>query len=320
MGVALRITRSAGFALLAAALMATSTMFLFVSQAAAAVPSQEAGVRCGDTTMTLEKDGAVVFELPAQAGQKFALDPEATMTLRVKNVPSQGSVDLFVRLPFGQSVKREFSWSGLVAGSEHVETFGPADYGKYVNLVRGAYPLEVDMFVGDSVLCTVPFEARVGEAGIRGPVATTAAVATGVAAVGTVAVAGWAAATTAASNAASSAASGAMTPEATLKIAVARRRQRGWRRYFPLPSLKKTVVGSMLGTITGILISLTLQQGGFEALTSFTMIRNMVVGAFSAVGFGVAWGSVLGFIRKPLPEGEAEGPGKGGPPSIARSG
>lgn len=319
----MRMIRSAGFAPFAAALLATSTLLLLVTPAAAAVPSQQSEVRCGETTVSLERDGVVVFELPAQAGQKLALDPEATMTVRVKNVPPRGRVDLFVRLPFGQSVKREFTWDGLVAGTDHVETFGPDDYGDYVNLVRGAYPLEVNMFVGETVLCSIPFEVRVGEAGIQGPVGTAAAAASGVAAVGTVAIAGWAAASTAASNAASSAASsaasGAATPEVRLKLTLARRRQRGWRRYFPIPSLKKTVIGSILGTITGILISLTLQQGGFESLTSFTLIRNMAMGAFSSVGFGVAWGSLLGFIRKPLPEGEAEGPGKGGPPSIAKN-
>jgi hypothetical protein len=311
---------------MAAALAGVLAGLIFVPVAHAAPPSQESPIRCGETTLTIERDGVVLFELPAQAGERAQIDPEATMTLKVENIPARGHVDLIVRLPFGQQVTRTFSWEGMVEGSDHVETFGPEDYGEYANLVRGAYPLEVNIFAGDAPLCSVPFEVRVGEAGIQGPIATAAAAASGVAAAGAVAVAGWAAASTAATSAASSAASGAassatsgaMTPELKLKVSIERRRRRGWRRWVPLPSWKKTLIGTILGTLTGILLSLTLQQGGFESLTSFTLIRNAVVGAFTSVGFGVAWGSVLGFIRKPVDEEDVEAR-KGAPPPITGS-
>jgi hypothetical protein len=110
---------------------------------------------------------------------------------------------------------------------------------------------------------------------------------------------------------------GSVRAEVRVKVSVQRRRKRGWRRYVPIPSWKRTIVGSLMGTFTGIAITIALQQGGFEALTSFTLIRNVVAGALGSVSMGVAWGSVLSFIRKPAADDESTEPKSGKPPAVS---
>lgn len=72
-----------------------------------------------------------------------------------------------------------------------------------------------------------------------------------------------------------------------------------------------------MGTFTGVVMTIALQQGGIEALTSFTLIRNVVAGALGSVSMGVAWGSLLTFIRKPAEDTETTDAKAGNPPAIS---
>ena len=289
--------------LAAAAGIVALGLTLVLPATAIAAPSSEVPADCGGGTLVIERAGVVAFELPRQSGDKLEIDPKEPLTLRFKNPPQTGHVELTLKLPFGQSISKSYEWSALTATDEFVLDIGPEDYGRFADLARGAYPLEVTTFSGETAVCTVPFQVSLG-IGISGPIGTAAAATSAAAAAGTVAAAGW------------MASSAARPPHLSLKVAVERRRKHGWRKWVPIPSLKRTIIGSIMGTLTGIAITIVLQQSGIEALTSFSLIRNAVVGAFGSVSTGLAWGSLLTFIRKPVDDDTKDLPkaGAGAPP------
>ncbi|MBI4304893.1 MAG: hypothetical protein HY678_01105 [Chloroflexi bacterium] len=270
--------------------------------AAAAGNGQVTGSGCGSTSLVVERNGAVAFELPRQSGKKFVVEPGEPLTLKFRGITTGGRADLTIKLPFGQNITRSYVWPVAPPNGEFVIDVTTEDYGEFAGLARGAYPLEVTTFAVEEPVCTVPFEVSLGQ-GIEGPIGVAAAAVTGVAAAGAVAAAGWAA-------------SGAHA-KLKLQVAVQRRRRSGWRKWVPVPSWKRTLISSVLGTITGLLLALVLQQGGWASLTSFTVIRNVVAGALGSVGFGIAWGSVWSFLKPPLPDEEMQGPAAGAPPAVA---
>ncbi|MBI4219125.1 MAG: hypothetical protein HY682_03200 [Chloroflexi bacterium] len=264
-------------------------------RALADVAGQDQG-SCDGITLQIERGGTVAFDLPRQSGEKLIVEPGEPLTLKFKGISSAGRADLTIKLPFGQSITRSYSWPFAPTNGEFVIDVKPEDYGEFADLARGAYPLEVTTFALEEPVCTVPFEVSLGQ-GIEGPIGVATAAVAGVAAAGAVAASGWAA-------------SGAHA-KLKLQVAVQRRRRTGLRRWIPVPSWKRTLIGSILGTLTGLLMAIVFQQGGWESLTSFTVIRNVVAGALGSVGFGIAWGSVWSFLKPPLPDA---------PPSITKPG
>jgi hypothetical protein len=289
--------------LAAAAGIVALGLALVLPATAVAAPSSEEPADCGSSTLVIERAGVAAFELPRQSGEKLEIDPKEPLTLRFKNPPPIGHVDLTLKLPFGQSISKSYEWSALARTDEFVLDIGPEDYGRFADLARGAYPLEVTTFSADTPVCTVPFQVSLG-LGISGPIGAAAAATSAAAAATALAAAGGVARTA------------TPPPPVSLKVAVERRRKQGWRKYGPVPSLKRTIIASLMGTVTGIAITLALQQSGIEALTSFTLVRNAVVGALGSISTGVAWGSVLSFIRKPVDDDAKDLPkaGAGAPP------
>ncbi|MBI4304894.1 MAG: hypothetical protein HY678_01110 [Chloroflexi bacterium] len=88
----------------------------------------QAGPDCGPTTLTVESRGVVVFELLRQAGDRFNIEPGEPFSIRVRNVPSSGKVDVMFLLPFGRVLTQSYSWSGLDPGGEYLTTVDPGEY------------------------------------------------------------------------------------------------------------------------------------------------------------------------------------------------
>lgn len=233
-----------------AAVAAMSISALIARPSLAAPPAQDPLEPCGPTTLTVERGGRVVFELPRQAGERFKIDPEEPITVRVSNVPAAGSVDVRLLLPFGQTVEQAYTWEGLRPGDEYVTTIDPADYGELARLVRGAYGVEIELRAGngaDPRPCVIPASVQVGS-GVEGPVGRSAlwgAVAAAIAAIGAAAWAG--------SNGAPG-----------------------------RPPVSRAIAAVVLGAIAGSLTSLALQQSGALTLTSAVLVLAALSGAVGA--------------------------------------
>ena len=340
--------------------------------------AQEAGA-C-DTRVFIEQDGVVLLELPRQAGEKFTLDPDKSLRLRVQNAPESGSAVLSVVLPLGQRLTQTYNFTTAGPAAEHAVDISPSELGPLKDIIRGIYPVEVSVNSPDKPPCFSTFQTRIGDAIISGAVPAATAGATAVGVVATVAVSAWAAvgsglASSAVSSAASSAVSVATSATASVasvtttaastavtagtstatsaasgtasgaggtaaggtsgsasgvvgggapvtgghssisdalgfnsqtqvEVELQRRRKRGWRRYIPVPNWKRTIIGSTIGTVTGILASVFLQQGGLRALTTPTILVNAFTGAFGSFGCTLVIGSAIKWIRNPASEEE----------------
>ena len=93
------------------------------------------------------------------------------------------------------------------------------------------------------------------------------------------------------------------------KVAVQRRRPHGWRRLVPVPAWKRTIIGTIIGAITGLCVTALLQQAGFAPLSVATAAWGLALGGAVALGFGLSLGAVLTYLRPPLvPETPAASP------------
>ncbi|MBI2964571.1 MAG: hypothetical protein HYY34_00005, partial [Chloroflexi bacterium] len=144
--------------LAAAAGVVALGLALVLPAAAVAAPAGDEPADCGNSTLVIERAGIAAFELPRQSGEKLEIDPKEALTLRFKNPPQTGHVDIALKLPFGQSISKSYEWSALAPTDEFVLDIGPEDYGRFADLARGAYPLEATTFSGEVPVCTVPFQ------------------------------------------------------------------------------------------------------------------------------------------------------------------
>lgn len=259
--------------------------------AATLTPPEVAG--CGDTRLFLEQGGVVIFELPRQEGERLQLEPDQPFSLRISKGPPSGVAQFKLILPFGVEFTSDHSFRLPASGEETLIEVRPADLGVAAGLGGGLYKVELG-FVSAEQVCQGSFDARMGEGVISSPVAAATAGAAAVGAAGAVASAGWSAA-------------GAQT-NLKLKVSLARRRRTGWKRWVPFPNWRRTAIGSVIGTITGVLLAVFFQQGGIEALTTYSLVRTAFLGAFSSFGLGMAWATALNYFKPPIAEGEKEPP------------
>ncbi|MBI4219124.1 MAG: hypothetical protein HY682_03195 [Chloroflexi bacterium] len=219
---------------------------------------------CGATTLQIEQGGDVIFQLPSQQGERLRLDPEMPVTVRVRNIPASGRVDVKAGLPFGQSLARSFSWEGQPPGSDYVTTVdltGASDLG---GLLRGAYDVEVTMTVPDQEPCEVGAQVQVGS-GISGTVPTSivwAAIASAAASVG---IAGW---------------TGVRATRPQVGAAAGHR-----RRARPRPQqlrLRALALPAVTGALAGAITSMALQQAGAATLTTGLLVLGVIAGAVVA--------------------------------------
>ena len=98
-----------------------------------------------------------------------------------------------------------------------------------------------------------------------------------------------------------------MTAKLNAKVQLQRRRPRGWRRVFPVPAWKRTLYSMVTGAITGLALTVVLQQAAVTPLDMATAIWGMVSGGGISFGLGYSIGAVRTYLQ-PLvdPELEAE--------------
>lgn len=249
---------------------AVAAVWIVLAVPALAAPrAQDAFEPCGPTTLTVERDGQVIFELPRQAGERLKVEPDEPLTIRVRNVPTAGSVDVRLLLPFGQSVEQSYSWSGLQSGSEYVRTIDPADYGDLAGLVRGAYGVEIELRAGntgDAEPCVIPAAVQVGS-GVEGPVGRAALWGAVIAGIGSIALAAWAGS----------------------KVGSDGR------------PILRTTAALVLGAVTGVLAALALQQAGTVTLTSLLLVVTALSGAIGAFLIVVLVAGVVRMLRTSRP-------------------
>ena len=254
---------------IAAACSVIAALTFVAGDALASPLSQDGFGGCGPTTLTIEREGQIVFKLPEQAGEKLELDPDEPLTVRVRNAPPAGAVVVRLLLPFGQSVEQSYSWSGLQSGSEYVRTIDPADYGESAGLVRGAYGVEIELRAGDpgdAEPCVIPAVVQVGS-GVEGPVGRGALWGAVIAGIGSIALAAWAG-----SNAGN-----------------------GGR------PILRTVAAVVLGAVTGVLAALALQQAGNVTLTSLLLVVTALSGAVGAFLIVLFVAGVVRMLRMSKP-------------------
>jgi len=155
------------------------------------------------------------------------------------------------------------------------------------SFARGLYQIEGTRIDDGIESCTVAFNVRLG--GFDGPVATAAAAAALAAGIGALA--------------SIPLASNGMNAKLKLKVQLERRRPRGWRRFLPIPSWKRTMFSMFIGAITGLALAVVLQQAGITPLSLTAAIWGLVTGGGVTFGLGYSLGAIRTFLRSPeIPE------------------
>ncbi|GEM_PF-3479648 len=323
-----------------AGVMGMLATLLFAASAARAQETDASSVTC-ETTAFIEQAGEVLIDLPSQAGSRFTLDPKQNITVRTLNSPASGSLSVKVQQPFGGSNVIDYTFTTEGEGTEHIVEMTPADIGLEGD-VSGVYKVDVTLNAPGRTPCLLNFEVRLGGELISGTLPAVTAGAAAITAAAAVAASAWAAAGTtaastlatgsastasAAASAGSTAATGTATSgstaaagassladrasdlvsfegETSLEIEIQRRRKTGWRRWVPVPNWKRSIIGTTIGTVTGVLGSIFLQQGGIQAFTVPSVIRDAFIGAAGSFSFTLVIGSVVQWLRKPVSEVE----------------
>lgn len=230
---------------------------------------------CGGPEIIIEGGNPSPFTLPLQADESIEIEPDAVLTIRGVNLP----VD--ARLHWGvQGLGAELAGKDVQISSG-VTTIDVADFSEHA---RGVYVIKGALFSGPIELCSIPFELNV--TGFGG---TTAIAATGVAAVaGVGALAG-----------APLAANG-LSAKLDAKVQVARRRPRGWRKWVPIPAWKRSIFSTFVGAITGLAISVIMQQAGIQPLSLASAVWGVIAGGGVSFGVGYSLGVLKTFMQTPV--------------------
>ncbi|MCH7735295.1 MAG: hypothetical protein IH868_06870 [Chloroflexi bacterium] len=239
---------------------------------------------CGNTQVTIfhldESDD--VLRLSDQETGTFDLDPKRDIRVEVKNAPDADSLVLFVVVPFFVDYEVPLDLPTRDPGSDDLGvTVLANEYEDYVEHLRGVYEVRAQLYTGNRLDCEWTFKVKIGGFGGIAPPATAAVAGTaGLVAVGTGAWAGM----------------GSNT-KLDLKIAIRRRRASGMWRWIPTIAWRKTTTSTIIGVITGLLVSLALQQAGLVPLSTSTIANSMAIGGGVSFGVGMVWGSVAAFVR-----------------------
>jgi len=235
---------------------------------------------CGEAFVVAIRDGSPALRLPAQAGGTFTVYPDDELLLRAENVPSAGSVDASVGMPFVDGIPLSFEWDTPGPSQSFEVPIVAAEYTRYT---RGAYDVTAVLRDAGGKRCDLSFTLVLAGFGAVVPVAAAAgAAASGVAVAGATA---WSV-------------SGARL-KLEFQVAVQKRKRRGLRRWLPVPAWRRTVTATVTGAITGLLTALVFQQAGAITLTTGAVISGPLIGGGVSFGVGVVWSSVLAFVREP---------------------
>lgn len=157
--------------------------------------------------------------------------------------------------------------------------------------IRGLYKVEGTLIDDGTEVCTVDFDLRVG--GFGGVIATASTATTAVAGAGALA--------------SSALASNGMNAKLKLKVQLRRRRPRGLGRFLPMPAWKRTVFSTFIGAITGLALTVVLQQAGVTPLSVLAGVKGLVAGGGLTFGVGYSLGVLRTFLKPPeIPEEPAQ--------------
>lgn len=258
---------------LAGVLVTLATFALSITPAFAA--SQAQAGACGAARIIIEGGRPTPYALPDNADTTLDVDPDSVLTLRAENAPPALAVRWSVAgLGGAGDATRAIGGSGST-------TIDLADYSKYGH---GLYDLDLALLSGSAEVCSLSLRVRITGFG-------------GVAGVASVAAAGGTAAVSLLSSVYT--ANGAKA-KLNARIAVRRRRPTGWRRWVPVPAWKRTIIGTIIGAITGLSVTAALQQGGVAPLSLATAAWGLVTGGAMALGAGFTLGAILTYLRPPL--------------------
>ena len=149
--------------------------------------------------------------------------------------------------------------------------------------IRGLYKVEGTLIDDGIEICTVDFDLRVG--GFGGVIATASTATTAVAGAGALA--------------SSALASNGMNAKLKLKVQLRRRRPRGLGRFLPMPAWKRTIFSTFIGAITGLALTVVLQQAGVTPLSVLAVAKGLVAGGGLTFGVGYSLGVIRTFLKPP---------------------
>lgn len=230
------------------------------------------GIDCGGAQVIIEGGAPPQFTLPLQIGETIEIAPSAVLTIRGVDLPAETVLHWGIRGLGMELASKDLRFTSGVT------TLNASDFPLQA---RGIYEIEATLLDGLVEICAMPF--RVSIAGFGGVAAYTA---TGVSALaGAGALAG-----------ASLAANG-LSAKLDAKVEVARRRPRGWRRWFPVPAWKRSLISTSLGAIAGLGLAVIAQQTGISPLTLASAVWGLILGGGLSFGVGYSLGVVKTYLK-----------------------
>lgn len=215
------------------------------------------------------------FVLPSDADQLLKLAPDEILTISALNIPDGTSVRVSIN-GFGSDLA-SYSFP-ISSGKSTVNVSGAAMY------ARGIYSATGVLIGPDGDFCATSFDVQItGFGGVTAYASTVVAI---VASLGTVA--------------SIALASSGLAGNVNAEAGVARRRSTGWRRWVPVPSWKRSIVSSVIGSFTGVMLLVVLQQVGFRSLDVVSIVVGLLTGGGISFGIGYCIGAIITFIRKPV--------------------
>lgn len=215
------------------------------------------------------------FILPRDAAQLLKLAPDEILTISALNIPDGTSVRVSIN-GFGSDLA---SYSFPISSGE--STVNVSDVAMYA---RGIYSATGVLTGPDGDLCATSFDVQItGFGGVTAYASTAVAI---VASLGTVA--------------SIALASSGLAGNVNAEAGVARRRSTGWRRWVPVPSWKRSIVSSVIGSFTGVMLLVVLQQAGLRSLDLVSIVVGLLTGGGISFGIGYCIGAIITFIRKPV--------------------
>jgi len=257
-----------------AALILMATLWLIASEARAHEGSHD--LDCGGPQIVIEGGRPSPFTLPAQADTTLNLEPDATLTIRGVDMPTDPSMRWGVQGLGSELASKDVDFTSGTAA---------IDVSDFASHTRGIYEVEGTLLSGPIELCKISFKVNIS--GFSGTIAIAASGVSAVAGAGALASAPLAA--------------NGLSAKLEAKVRVARRRPRGLRRWLPVPAWKRSIFSTLIGAVTGLGLAVVMQQAGVTPLSLASAVWGLVLGG--GVSFGVGYSlSVIKTLLSPPEE------------------
>lgn len=231
-------------------------------------------IDCGGAQIIIEGGQPSPFTLPAQVDETIEIDPEAVLTIRGVDLPTDASLHWGL-----QGLGAELAGKDVQLSSG-VTKINVEDFSSHA---RGVYVIEGTLSSGTVALCTIPFELKI--TGFSGTAAFTATGVSAVAGVGALASAPLAA--------------NGLSAKLEAKVKIARRRPRGLLRWLPVPAWKRSIFSTLVGAVTGLGLAVVMQQAGINPLSLASAVWGLILGGGVSFGVGYSLGVLKTFLSPP---------------------